>query len=297
MTNVRPNHSICSHIGRYVELTKPRLTMVALITTLVGFCLGTGKPMNVGLLIHALMGTALLGAGLAALNQYFERRRDALMPRTAGRPLPSGRMRPKEALAFGILISIAGLLQLQFAVNPLTAGLATVTLFLYLCCYIPLKGITPWCTLVGAVPGALPPVIGYTAASGRIDAGAIVLFAILFLWQMPHFLAIATVYREQYRDAGMPMLPVVDPDGTRTARHIVIYSLALLVATLWPSYVGLSGNAYLMVAVFLGFIFGAFAFEAAIGRTIQSARRLFLASVLYLPLLLGVMIWDRLPAS
>lgn len=282
-------------LGSYIELTKPRLTLLALLTTLTGFYLGTADGIDPLLLVQVLAGTAMLGGGLAALNQYFERHIDAAMPRTDRRPLPSGRIRPPAALAFGATGSVAGIALLYFAANPLTAGLAAVTLVLYLFAYMPLKRVTPWCTVVGAIPGALPPVMGYTAAAGTFDSGAIVLFLILFLWQLPHFMAIALFYREEYRAVGMLMLPVVDPDGRRTARQIVLYSVALLVTSLWPTYVGVAGLSYLMTALLLGFVFGAFAFDTAVGSTRLAARRLFLASIFYLPLLLAVMMWDKAP--
>ena len=283
-------------LGSYIELTKPRLTLLALLTTLAGFYMGAVDGIDFLLLVQVLAGTAMLGAGLSALNQYFERHIDAVMPRTDRRPLPSGRMRPPEALGIGAAGCGAGIVLLYFAANPLTAGLAALTLVLYLFAYMPLKRVTPWCTVVGAIPGALPSVMGYTAAAGTFDSGAVVLFLILFLWQLPHFMAIALFYREEYRAAGMPMLPVVDPGGRRTARQIVLYSVALLVASLWPTYVGVAGLSYLMTALLLGFVFGAFAFDTAVGTTRLAARRLFLASVFYLPLLLAVMMWDKAPA-
>ncbi|MAE67728.1 MAG: protoheme IX farnesyltransferase [Phycisphaeraceae bacterium] len=287
--------------GDYVALTKPRLTLVAVVTAMFGFYAGaTGgaggvfDAVSVVPLLHLLAGTALLGAGLAALNQYMERRLDARMARTAQRPIPSGRVRPGAALAFGSLTSLAGVAQLGFNANVLTAVLGAATLLLYLFCYVPLKTRSPWCTPVGAVPGALPPVIGYAAAAGTLDAQALVLFAIVYLWQLPHFMAIAVVYRDEYRAAGMPMLPVVDDDDhRRTARHILLQCFALFIATLWPTYLHLAGETYLMIALLLGFIFGAFAFDAATNTTIASARRLFLASIFYLPVLFSVMIWDK----
>jgi len=287
--------AVRERVADYVALTKPRLTLLALFTTLAGFCVGAGDPFDVVLLVHVLAGTALLGAGVAALNHYLERRADARMPRTAGRPLPAGRMRPIEAMVFGALLCLAGIVYLNMAANRLTAVLAVLIVAVYLAVYVPLKRKTPWCTLVGAIPGALPPVMGYTAATHTIDAGAVILFAILFLWQMPHFFAIAMIYREDYRAAGMRMLPVVDGDGRRTARQILLTSLGLLVVTLWPTFSGIAGLSYLSAALLLGFIFGAFAFEAAVVYTPVAARRLFLASVLYLPSILAVMVWDRVP--
>lgn len=288
--------AVSGRVCGYVELTKPRLTLLALLTTLAGFCLGSVDRINPVRLLVVLAGTGLLGAGLAALNQYFERRVDAIMPRTDRRPLPSGRLRPFEALGFGAVACGAGIPILFFAVNPLTAALGCLTTVLYLSAYMPMKRVTPYCTLVGAIPGALPSVMGYTAAAGAFDSGATILFLILFLWQLPHFMAIALFYREEYRAAGMPMLPVIDPHGRRTACQIMLYTGALLIASLWPTYVGIAGLSYLMAALLLGFVFGAFAFDTAIGSTRPAARRLFLASIFYLPLLLAVMMWDKVQA-
>ena len=283
-------------LAAYLQLTKPILTLVALVTTLAGFYLGSPTDIDLTRLSLVVAGTALLGAAMAALNQYFERGVDAKMPRTCGRPLPSGRLRPAEVLVFGAAALVASGLLLYGACGTLTAAVAAAIAFSYLCCYMPLKRRTWWCTLVGAVPGALPPVLGYAAGAGTLRLGAWVLFAIVYLWQLPHFFAIARVYRQEYRAAGMPMLPVVDLDGRRTGRQIALFSLGLLVATLWPTYSGMAGLNYLMIALLLGFVFGAFAFHGAVGNSRASARRLFLASVFYLPLLLIAMVLDKMPA-
>jgi protoheme IX farnesyltransferase len=277
----------------YLELTKPRLTLLAVATTLAGFLLGARGGPDWATLCHTLIGTALVGAGLAALNQLLERRVDALMARTAARPLPAGRLHPVEALVFGTTALVLGLVELALKSGLLSAGLGAVTIVLYLFCYVPLKRLTPWCTTVGALVGAMPPLMGYAAATGRLDEVALVLFALLFTWQLPHFMAIATLYREEYRAAGMRMLTVVDPTGFRTARQIVVWSLALAVAALWPTYAGITGPRYLMGALLLGFVFGAFAFDAAVTRTRTTAQRLFLASLVYLPLLLSCIVVDH----
>ena len=288
--------SILRRLSIYLELTKPRLTLLSVLTVLAGFYLGTRGAIDAVRLAHLLSGTALLGAGLAALNQYIEWRVDGLMQRTAGRPLPSGRLHPRVALCFGASTCFGGIAQLLFAVNALTAVLAASTLVLYLFCYTPLKRLTHWCTIVGAIVGAIPPVMGYAAAANTLDSVALVLFAILFVWQLPHFMAIASLFRDDYRAAGMRMLPALDAAEKRTARQIAFHSLALLVITLWPTYLGITGTAYLMGSLFLGFIFGAFAFDAAVNHTQQAARRLFVASIAYLPTLLGVMMWDKIQA-
>jgi len=280
-------------LSLYLELTKPRLTLLSVLTALAGFYLGTTDTIDPVRLAHLLSGTALVGAGLAALNQFLERRVDALMSRTAGRPLPSGRLSPGAALCFGASICVFGMVQLLLAVNALTAVLAAATLVLYLFCYTPLKCRTPQCTIVGAIVGAIPPVMGYTAAANTLDSVALVLFAILFVWQLPHFMAIASLFRDDYRAAGMRMLPALDSAENRTARQIAVHSLALLVITLWPTYLGIAGHAYLMGSLLLGFIFGAFAFDAAVTHTQQAARRLFVVSIAYLPMLLAVMMWDK----
>lgn len=280
----------------YLELTKPRLTLLSLLTALAGFYLGTTGTIDAVRLAHLLSGTALVGAGLAALNQYLERHLDGLMLRTAARPLPSGRLRPGAALGFGASICALGMAQLLLATNTLTAVLAAATLVIYLFCYTPLKCRTPQCTIVGAIVGALPPVMGYAAATNTLDSMALVLFAILFVWQLPHFMAIGSLFRDDYRAAGMRILPALDAAEKRTARQIAVHSLALLVITLWPTYLGVTGHTYLMGSLLLGFVFGAFAFDAAITHTRQAARRLFVVSIAYLPMLLGVMMWDKTQA-
>jgi len=274
-----------------LALTKPRITLLIVLTALVGFVLAGGA---FGLTAIALLaGTALVSSGSGALNQVLERESDASMRRTANRPLPSGRIQPAEALFLGLLLSAGGLLILAFAVNLLTAALAGLTLVTYGLIYTPMKKFTSLATVVGAIPGALPPVGGWAAATGTLASPALVLFAIVFLWQMPHFLAIAFLYRDDYRRGGMPMLPVVDTDGHFTALQVIIYNAALLPVSLLPSTLGLAGGSYLAGAVLLGLGLNVAGFLFARQRTRESARRLLLASVIYLPLLWGLLLMDR----
>ncbi len=276
-----------------LELTKPRITFMVVLTTAAGFILGSQGPLPLAPFFHALAATGLVASGASALNQVLERERDALMRRTAGRPLPAGRLDPDLALLFGVALAVTGLVYLALAVNLLTALLGALTLAAYLFVYTPLKPLTPLATVVGAVPGAVPPMMGWTAARGDLDLAAWALFGLLFLWQVPHFLAIAWIYREDYQRGGFPMLPVVDPGGQRTARQVVLYSLALLPVSVAPSALGLTGAAYLLGASLLGAAFLGTAVGFARNRTSQTARRLMLASVLYLPAILGVMLLDR----
>ncbi len=276
-----------------VELTKPRITTMVLVTTAIGFLLagGAGEPM---LLLHALLGTGLVAAGGSALNQLLERETDALMRRTARRPLPAGRMDAESALLFGVGLAAAGLAELALAVNLLTALLGALALGGYVLVYTPLKRVTPLATVVGAAPGAIPPMMGWTAMRDGFEAGAWVLFAILFLWQLPHFLAIAWLCREDYARAGFPMLPVVEPDGRSTARQAVLYGAALLPVSLLPTLLGLGGVPYLLGALILGIAFLGFCVAFSRSFSNLAARRLLLASVVYLPAVLGVMVLDRL---
>jgi protoheme IX farnesyltransferase len=277
----------------YVELTKPRITLMVMLTTMVGFVMGSAARVNVPGLLAVLAGTGLVAAGASALNMLLERRTDALMHRTRNRPLPAGRLRPTDVVAWGFALTAAGVLLLGWRAGALATGVALVTWLSYLLFYTPLKPLTSLSTVVGALPGALPPVIGWAAARGSLDAGAFVLFAILFLWQIPHFLAIAWIYREDYARGGLPMLPVLDPDGKVTGRQAVANSLALLLVSLTPRAAGLAGNVYLVGAVVLGMAFTAVAFRAAIERTAPAARRLFVASIVYLALLCALLIADK----
>jgi protoheme IX farnesyltransferase len=244
-------------------------------------------------LLLTLVGTGLVAAGSATLNMLLERDTDALMQRTRGRPLPAGRLRPSDALWFGLLLTSAGLLLLALLVRPLAAAVALVTWASYLFAYTPLKTRTSLSTIVGAFPGALPPVIGWAAARGSLDGGAFVLFAILFLWQIPHFLAIAWIFREDYARGGLPMLPVLDPGGRVTGRQAVANSLALSLVSVVPSVAGMTGKVYLFGAIALGIGFTGVAVHAAVARTTAAARALFLASIVYLSLLSALLLLGR----
>jgi protoheme IX farnesyltransferase len=278
----------------YLELTKPRITLTVVMTALVGYVMGTRGPVNFSRLGVALLGTALVAAGASALNMLLERRTDALMLRTRNRPVASGRLGVPEALVFGLALTLVGLGVLRFGAGPLAALVALVTWASYLFAYTPLKTRTSLSTIVGAFPGALPPVIGWTAARGQIEPGAVVLFAILFLWQIPHFLAIAWIYREDYARGGLPMLPVLDPAGVVTGRQAVANSLALLLVSVVPTIAGLTGRLYFVGAVGLGIAFTAVAVWSAIRRTAAAARGLFLASILYLLALCTLLLADRI---
>ena len=278
----------------YVELVKPRITAMVMLTALVGFVMGSRGAIDFGALASALAGTGLVAAGASTLNMLLERRTDALMRRTQNRPLPAGRLRPAEALAWGAALTLAGVAFLAWRSGPLPAMVAVATWASYLFLYTPLKTRTSLSTVVGALPGALPPVIGWAAARGRIDGGAFDLFAILFLWQIPHFLAIAWIYREDYARGGLPMLPVVDPAGVVTGRQAVANTLALTIVSLAPALGGMAGSIYLAGALALGVMFTAAAVRAAVKRTPAAARGLFLASLAYLSILCTLLIADRM---
>jgi len=282
-----------SLLADYAELTKPRITLMVVFTTLVGFVSATVGPVSLPALVAALVGTGLVAAGASALNMLLERDTDALMRRTRGRPLPAGRVRPAEALAFGLALSALGFAELLWRSGPLAAEVALATWASYLFVYTPLKRRTSFSTLVGAVPGALPPVIGWAAARQSLEGGAFVLFAILFLWQIPHFLAIAWIYRDDYARAGLPMLPVLDRRGHLTGRQAVVNSLALLLVSFAPVAAGLAGGVYLAGAALLGLALTGFATNLALSRDQPAARALFLASVLYLPALCGLLLAAR----
>ncbi|HSB68813.1 MAG TPA: heme o synthase [Candidatus Methylomirabilis sp.] len=277
----------------YLVLTKPRVVLMVLVTTAVGFYLGSSGPVNALRLLHALVGTALAAAGTIALNQFLERDGDALMERTRRRPLPDGRMDPAQALTFGTGITLGGILYLLLVVDSLTALLTAVTAGSYLLLYTPLKRKTALCSLPGAVSGALPPMAGWVAACGEFGYGAWVLFAILFLWQIPHSLAIAWIYRTDYARAGIRLLPVIEPDGSSTGRQVVSYALALLTVGLMPTLVGLTGPLYFSGALILGTGLLTCGVILAVCRSVADARRLLYASLVYLPVLLVLMALDK----
>jgi heme o synthase len=282
-----------ARLADFLELTKPRVTTLVVLTTLVGFYLGSNGRPDLILLLNTLLGTLLSAAGTSALNQYLERDADGRMLRTRNRPLPAGRLDPSAALVFAALLSVLGIAHLALWVNLLTACLAALTLASYAFLYTPLKGRTSLCTLVGAIPGALPPLGGWTAAHGAISAGGIALFAILFVWQIPHSLAIAMMYKEDYARGGFRVLPVVDPGGGSTGRQIMAHCLVLLPVSLLPSVLGIAGNGYFWGALALSLCLAALALPAACVGTTRAARRLLLASVVYLPILLALMALDR----
>ncbi len=278
----------------WLELTKPRITLLVTLTTAAGFALASEQPFDLPRFFATLVGTALVAAGSAAFNQYVERDTDQLMRRTADRPLPAGRMLPGQAAAFGVLLALPGLLLLWLAVNALTAAIGLATLAAYVAVYTPMKRRSSLATLIGAIPGAAPPVMGWTGASGAIGLGGWLLFAILFLWQLPHFLSIAWLYRDDYRRAGMPLLTVNDPDGRATGRQALLYALALLPVSLMPSAVGITGALHLAGALLFGGLFLASAALFARQQTVTTARRLLLTSVFYLPAVFGVAVVDHL---
>ena len=277
----------------YVVLTKPDVTFLVVITTVAGFYLGTSGPMDWYRLMHTLCGTLLVAGGTAALNQYFERQTDGVMRRTASRPLPSGILQPKEVLIFGVATIIGGTLWLTLAVNALAAFLALATSVSYLAAYTPLKTRTTLATAVGAVPGALPPLIGWAAAHGSLTWGAWVLFAILFVWQFPHFMAIAWMYREDYARAGIKMLPVVDPSGDATFAQIIATSAMLVPMSLLPAVMGMAGIHYFFAALVLGMILLQVALWANRHRANVRAKWLMHATVAHIPILLAWMIFDK----
>jgi protoheme IX farnesyltransferase len=279
--------------GDFLELTKPRITVLVTLTALLGFVLARPGPPDLPGLCAALVGTALVAAGASTLNMLFERESDARMLRTRRRPLPARRLRPGEAALFGATLSVVGLVALYRLSGLLPAAVAFTTWAGYLLGYTPLKRHSSLATLVGAIPGALPPVIGWTAATGQLEPGALILFAILFLWQIPHFLAIAWLYREDYARAGLPMLPVVDVESRMTGRQAVAHSAGLLLVSLGPAAAGMAGSVYLAGAVILGLGLTAASCRAAHRRQLRDARTLFLASLVYLTGLSALLLIDR----
>lgn len=283
------------HPADFLALTRPRVVVMVLVTTLVGFYLASVGAPDYVRLVHTLIGIALAAGGTLALNQYLERDVDARMKRTRLRPLPDGRLQPIEALGFGVAITGVGLLYLAFSVNVLSAFVTAFSVGSYLFLYTPLKRKTSLCSVVGAVPGALPPVIGWGAARGELGLEAWILFGILFLWQIPHSLAIARLYRDDYARAGIRVLPVVEPDGGSTGRQIVSNCLALLAVGLLPTLVGLAGPVYFVGAIVLGLMFLGCGILLAISPSEASARLLLFASLVYLPAQLGLMALDKVP--
>jgi len=279
----------------YIELTKPRITWLILMSTAIGFYFGLARPSAIQwmVLFHTVLGTGLIASGTAALNQWYERGADAKMRRTMGRPIPTGRVTAPRAFAFGVLLSIAGFVELWLGANLLTALLGAFTLITYLFAYTPLKQRSKHSTTVGAIPGAMPPLIGFAAAAGTLTADAWVLYAILFFWQFPHFYAIAWMYRDDYARAGIQMLPVVEPDGESTARQILFYALLLIPVSMAPKMLGMAGNIYTVGALALGAMFLYSGVRVSLDRTALRARRVLLASVVYLPLLYGLLLLDR----
>ena len=277
-----------------MALTKPRITWLILMSTGVGYFFGqpAGSPDWI-LLLHTLIGTALIASGTAALNQWYERGADTLMRRTSGRPLPTGKMTAFRALMFGILLAVLGFGELALGVNFLAALLGAFTLVTYLFIYTPLKQRSHLSTVIGALPGAMPPLMGYAASHGSLTPEAWTLFAILFIWQFPHFLAIAWMYREDYARAGIRMLPVVEPDGMSTGRQIILYASTLIPVSLFPVLLGMSGKVYLVGALILGGWFLYTGVRVAFDLTNVRARRVLLASIIYLPVIYGLMVFDR----
>jgi protoheme IX farnesyltransferase len=282
----------------YIALTKPRVTWLILLSTAIGYYLGALRHgWNIWTLVHCIAGTALLASGTAALNQWYESEADAKMRRTQDRPIPAGRVGSRNAFLFGIALIALGAVELWLGANPLSCGLGMFTVLSYLLAYTPLKKISPHSTTIGAIPGAMPPLIGYAASAGFLNTEAWLLFAILFLWQFPHFYAIAWMYREDYERAGIRMLPVVEPDGASTARRIFWTSLALVPLSLMPNLFGLTGPIYMVGAQIAGFGFAFFCCRVLEECSRQRARQVLLASVIYLPILYVFLVADRAISS
>jgi len=282
-----------SRLRDFYELTKPRMNFLVVCTTAVGYAMAPhhGHWMT---LLHAIIGTALTAASASILNQHVERAYDALMPRTRNRPLPGGRITPAEALACGVIFGVLGIAYLLLMVNVLTALLGAITLSSYVWVYTPMKRYSSLNTVIGAIPGAIPPMMGWTAATGLLGPQALALFSILFLWQMPHFLAIAILYKRDYAAGGFKMLPVVDPGLHTTSRMIVLYAVALLPASLMPVGMGMAGNIYFTGTTLLGLAFLSYCVSCAVSKERIDAKKLFFASIIYLPALFAIMMIDKL---
>lgn len=285
-----------SRLADYFALTKPRLVSLVLLTTVVGFVVGSGAAVSFVGLLHVLIGTALVAGGGAALNQYLERDADARMRRTAARPLPAARLEPREGLIFGVTVTLAGLVYLWTFAGWLTFAIGAITAATYVLIYTPLKRLTPWCVAAGAVVGALPPVMGWAAAANVLGPGAVALFVIMFVWQLPHFLAIAWIYRSEYANARMAVVRLTDESGEQTTRHIQWLNLSLIPLTLLPSLLGIAGVGYTIVAAVLGLAFAALALRRPTSDMAAYARRIFYASLVYLPILFVVLAVFRVPS-
>ena len=282
-----------SRTGDFITLTKPRLNFLVLLTTAAAYSLGAGPDATLIDLMHTLLGTFLVAGGAAALNQVWERQTDRLMRRTQMRPMADMRLSVTQGTVFGLLLTIAGAAELAFFVNPLSAIVALLTTASYVLFYTPLKLRTSLSTLAGAVPGALPAVIGWAAATNTLSVEAWVLFGIVFLWQMPHFLAIAWMYRDEYARAGMPLLPVIEPDGRSTGRQVVLYAMVLVPISMLPAAVGLATVNYVVGALTLGAILLLMSVEFSVKRDLATARRLFFGSIVYLPILWALLVFDH----
>jgi protoheme IX farnesyltransferase len=282
-------------LGAYIALTKPDVSLLVLMTTGAGFYMGARGPMPWLHMLHVIFGTMMIAAGTAALNHYIERESDRFMRRTASRPLPTGQLTPAEALRFGLALALAGAVDLYYSAGSIACLLGVFTSLSYLLAYTPLKKRTVWATFIGAIPGAIPPMIGWTAATGKLGTGAWLLFAIVFLWQFPHFHAISWMYREDYARAGILMLPVVDKDGTRTFRQIVLYAASLVAVSLLPAIMGFAGMLYFFGALVTCTGLVQVCLWAASAKTNTRAKWLMHATVLHIPILLGLMMYDKLP--
>lgn len=280
-------------INSYLELTKPRIAFMLVLTSAAGFYLGSAGGFNIGLFVNSMLGITLLAFGVATLNQYIERDIDTLMERTAKRPLPAGKLTPMEALIFGTVLCAVAEVYLLFLVNGLTAALGVAVIVGYVLLYTPLKTRTSASTAIGAIPGAMPPLMGWTAAANHIDLSAWALFVLLFLWQFPHFFAIAWMYKEQYAKAGIVMLPVVEKDGRITARQIVLFTVMLLPVSVAPFFLGVAGFIYLAGAILLGLWYLWASIVAARAKTVEQSRKLLMVSVLYLPAIFALMVLDH----
>lgn len=280
-------------LAAFLELTKPRIAFMLVLTSAAGFYLGSKGSFDFLLFINSTIGITLLAFGVATLNQFIERRTDALMERTAKRPIPTQKVTPTEALIFGLILTFSAEIYLAFLVNPLTAILGLVVIVGYVLLYTPLKTKTSASTAIGAIPGAMPPLMGWTSSANEITLGAWVLFALLFLWQFPHFLAIASMYKEQYRKAGILMLPAVEPEGKLTAIQIVTFTLMLIPISLAPYFIGVAGMIYLVGASILGVWFLISSIQTARAKSVEKSRKLLLVSVLYLPVIFALMVFNH----